>query len=118
MIDPDNDDRNIFYSQEQEAMDDERGAELGDPRRCPRHPSQVTSSPDGMFDAPCGACEFEMEGDYVLFLLDEVGGIPTAVVEHYGADGDGELPPIEPSPTHDTLAERDMDKETNNDCPF
>lgn len=78
-------------------MDDERGAELGDPRRCPRHPSQVTSSPDGMFDAPCGACEFEME-------------------EHYGANGDGILPPIDPSPTYDTTAERDM--ENDDDCPF
>ena len=33
----------------------------GDPRRCPVHPNQVTSSPDGMFDAPCPACEWEME---------------------------------------------------------
>jgi hypothetical protein len=47
-----------FRNQEREAMEDEQGAELGDPRRCPRHPNEVTSSPDGMFDAPCGACEF------------------------------------------------------------
>lgn len=33
----------------------------GDPRRCPRHPHVATSSPDGMFDAPCGACEYEMD---------------------------------------------------------
>jgi hypothetical protein len=38
---------------------DEAGAILGDPRRCKFHPSVVTSSPDGMHDAPCGACEFE-----------------------------------------------------------
>ena len=31
----------------------------GDPRCCPRHPDQPTSSPDGMFDAPCAACEGE-----------------------------------------------------------
>lgn len=31
----------------------------GDPRRCPRHPNIATSSPDGMFDAPCGECEYE-----------------------------------------------------------
>jgi len=33
----------------------------GDPRRCPHHPWVKTSSDDGMFDAPCGACEHEME---------------------------------------------------------
>lgn len=33
----------------------------GDPRRCERHPNQVTSSPDGMFDTPCPACEWEMD---------------------------------------------------------
>lgn len=39
---------------------DEDGAALGDPRRCPRH-GEVTSSPDGMFDAPCGRCEMEAD---------------------------------------------------------
>ena len=38
--------------------DDDNGFE-GDPRRCPHHPTQVTSSDDGMFDAPCGYCEHE-----------------------------------------------------------
>jgi hypothetical protein len=38
-----------------EAMSD------GDARRCPRHPEVVTSSPDGLFDTPCGACELEQE---------------------------------------------------------
>lgn len=33
----------------------------GDPRRCPRHPHVRTSSDDGMFDAPCGECEYEMD---------------------------------------------------------
>lgn len=36
----------------------ETGVQLGDPRRCPIH-GTVTSSPGGMFDAPCGECEFE-----------------------------------------------------------
>jgi hypothetical protein len=34
---------------------------LGDPRRCPRHPHVATSSPDGMFDGLCGECEAEMD---------------------------------------------------------
>ena len=32
-----------------------------DPTRCPRHPREVIRSDDGMFDAPCGACEYEMD---------------------------------------------------------
>lgn len=45
-----------------EREDEERGVIFeGDPRRCARHPEQVTSSPDGMFDSPCGACEAEMD---------------------------------------------------------
>jgi hypothetical protein len=43
---------------------DELGAALGDPRRCRRHPEVVTSSPDGMHDAPCGKCEAEMDADF------------------------------------------------------
>lgn len=39
------------------------GASLGDPRRCPVHPQCATSSPDGMFDAPCDLCEAEMDAD-------------------------------------------------------
>jgi hypothetical protein len=35
----------------------------GDPRRCPRH-GTVTSSDDGMFDAPCGTCEAEMDAQW------------------------------------------------------
>jgi hypothetical protein len=30
------------------------------PGHCPRHPHIQTSSDDGMFDAPCYACEGEM----------------------------------------------------------
>lgn len=47
--------------QEQEELDYEFGASFGDPRRCPRHPGQVTSSNDGMHDCPCAVCEYEME---------------------------------------------------------
>ena len=50
----------MFFSKEQEALDDEMGAAWGDPRRCPIHPNVRTSSADGMFDGLCGACEGEM----------------------------------------------------------
>lgn len=33
----------------------------GDCRVCPKHPGVTTSSTDGLFDAPCGACEYETE---------------------------------------------------------
>jgi hypothetical protein len=46
-------------SEEARELEDERGGELGDARRCPRHPNVKTSSPDGMFDTPCGECEYE-----------------------------------------------------------
>jgi hypothetical protein len=45
----------------------------GDPRRCDRHPEQKTSSPDGMFDAPCPACEAEMDYYDEEDLIDGVG---------------------------------------------
>lgn len=48
-------------SPEEEAREDEFGAQFGDPRKCPRHPGEVTSSPDGLFDAPCGLCEAKGE---------------------------------------------------------
>lgn len=43
-----------------EAMEYEAGAVYGDPRRCARH-GLATSSPDGLFDAPCPACEEEYD---------------------------------------------------------
>lgn len=43
----------------------------GDPRRCPTHPRVKTSSDDGMFDAPCGECEYE---SYMQEELDDFGG--------------------------------------------
>lgn len=46
----------------QEHLDHEAGAVLGDPRRCRRH-NVATSSPDGMHDAPCRACEAAMDLD-------------------------------------------------------
>jgi len=45
---------------EQQDLEDEYNAREGDPRRCPTHGVAI-SSPDGMFDAPCGHCEAEME---------------------------------------------------------
>jgi hypothetical protein len=39
-------------------LQDEQGQ--GDPRRCLRH-GTVISSPDGMFDGLCGACEAEAD---------------------------------------------------------
>lgn len=49
---------------EAQAREDELGAEFGDPRRCPIH-GEMISSPDGMFDAPCGACEhaYDLESE-------------------------------------------------------
>jgi hypothetical protein len=56
---------------------DARWAEFfpeGDARRCPSHPNVKTSSPDGMFDAPCGRCEYEMsldaDAEYASTLID------------------------------------------------
>lgn len=47
-------------SLEEQELEDERGAEFGDPRRCNRH-GTIISSADGMFDGLCGACEYEMD---------------------------------------------------------
>lgn len=47
---------------EWQELQDEDGAKLGDPRRCPVH-GTVISSPDGMFDGLCGACETAMDED-------------------------------------------------------
>ena len=47
---------------EEEHLRDSQGG--GDPRRCHLHPHVVTSSDDGMFDAPCGECEYESEKAY------------------------------------------------------
>jgi hypothetical protein len=33
---------------------------IGDPRYCPRHPGEKTSSDNGLFDGPCNICEGEM----------------------------------------------------------
>jgi hypothetical protein len=52
-----------FFNAEIEAADDEQGNVIGDARRCPTH-GTVTSSPDGMFDGLCGACEYDADFDY------------------------------------------------------
>jgi len=46
----------------EQELQDEAGAALGDPRRCPRHTHVKISSPDGLHDAPCGECEWEIDG--------------------------------------------------------
>lgn len=45
----------------------------GDARRCPTHPHVKTSSPCGMFDAPCGECEYEM---YEEVMISEWEALP------------------------------------------
>jgi len=50
-----------WFSPEEEAREDELGAEYGDARRCPRHPGVKTSSDDGMFDGDCYKCEGESQ---------------------------------------------------------
>lgn len=52
----------------------------GDPRRCPRH-GTPTSSPDGLFDAPCGKCEYEMEREFFEEMAEEEGRKPEEYVE-------------------------------------
>lgn len=47
-----------------DAVHEEAMGYQGDARRCPVHPHVATSSPDGMFDAPCGACEAEADEAY------------------------------------------------------
>jgi hypothetical protein len=49
----------------QEALEDEYGAQFGDPCYCPRHPRCQIRSADGMFDGECGECEFEMYAEPV-----------------------------------------------------
>jgi hypothetical protein len=73
----------------------EEGAAYGDPRRCPHHPHIATSSPNGMFDAPCGACEAEMEADSQEQAFDEEvaqGVMPCPYPE---------LPPVLAAPLED-----------------
>lgn len=72
-------------------------APAGDCRRCPAH-GCATSSPDGMFDAPCGACESEMEAadaardwealspDAKAVVLAEVAAIDAARAAAWASD--------------------------------
>lgn len=62
------------YSSREEEMMYELGAEMGDARRCPRHPHVATSSPDGMFDCDCYECEGEAEAEYQAMETARVGG--------------------------------------------
>jgi len=51
----------MWVDQEEEAREDDFGAQFGDARRCHRHPHIKVSSDDGMFDGVCGQCEYEMD---------------------------------------------------------
>ena len=53
------------WATEQAMEQAEDAGYYGDARRCPKHPEVKTSSPDGMFDAPCGKCEAAMEYEIV-----------------------------------------------------
>lgn len=63
---------------EREASD---GDYVGDTyTRCPHHPSQIISN--GMFDAPCGACEAEGDAAYERAVEARVGGFCAFVQEY------------------------------------
>jgi hypothetical protein len=80
----DYEDHDYYESQAEESDADELGAQLGDPRRCPRHPNEKTSSPDGMFDAPCAACEWE---DYAASQEEASASVPTCANGTRGCEG-------------------------------
>ena len=78
----------MMFNSEMEAreMQDQYGAELGDARRCPRHPQVKMSSDDGMYDAACcDLCEGEMadaaEADRVAALSPEERATELADIE-------------------------------------
>ena len=62
---------------------------MGDPRRCPIH-GEPTSSPDGMFDAPCGKCEMEIEygEDEPNYLDDQSDDADALASAGFGTDDD------------------------------
>lgn len=64
----------------QEDLEIEFNSQWGDPRRCPKH-GCATSSVDGLFDAPCLACEYESDMAYQAEMNEELGrelGLPLA----------------------------------------
>lgn len=65
-----------------EELEAEYNAQYGDPRRCEKH-GCITSSPCGMFDAPCSECEYEAECEYIDAQLDEAGERVTARLENW-----------------------------------
>jgi hypothetical protein len=82
----------MFWDHEQEERDYELGAQLGDPRRCPRHPWVKTSSPDGMFDAPCNLCEYECDMAFEAARPDDPFGDLWAGVRLTGRQRDTRTP--------------------------
>jgi len=51
----------VAEEQAEDIYEEQADIVIFDPRRCPRHPNVQTSSDDGMFDAPCGECEYESD---------------------------------------------------------
>lgn len=66
-------------------MNNDDDFDYGDPRHCPVHPEVVTSSPDGMFDAPCGACEAAMEEPSDPKPCEQCGKVPATQTVGGGA---------------------------------
>ncbi len=59
----------------------------GDARRCPRHPGIKTSSPDGLHDGICGACEDEMEDAHRASIEAQPGYCAICDRVHEGTTG-------------------------------
>ena len=61
----------MTFDLERQELEDEYDARMyGDPRRCSVH-GLATSSNDGMFDAPCPACECDMEYEDARYREEE-----------------------------------------------
>jgi hypothetical protein len=80
------------WTGDEDDRDYEMFASLGDPRRCPRHPSVAISSPDGMFDGLCPYCESEMAEEEPTWCPLPFGhpalGVPTPPAPPVEIDGD------------------------------
>lgn len=76
---------------------------IGDARICSIHPNVKTSSPDGMFDAPCNVCESLMDAAYQAHLDEER-------LESLALSEAADYPP-EMDPDADELAQAEADFE-------
>jgi hypothetical protein len=84
---------------------------MGDVRRCLHHPHVATSSSDGMFDAPCGECEWEG------YMLAEMS-------ESQSEDAAQERSPLDQKPWPVAVTVRNLqpsdyfEETTDNEIPF